>query len=166
MDIMPPITVLLISVPEALLLSLFGLQLVGIRPKICHLLFAAFLQAFSSYLIRALPIYFGYHTPILLIIYAVILWLVLRLPYIVSQIAVLLGLTSYGALESVLAPVVVNAIGETIETILSQPVLRIKAFLPQAIVFLLITLIIRRKNISLFKVERYMQSKVDDDEHQ
>lgn len=163
---MPPIIVFMISVPEALLLSLFGLQLVGIRPKILYLIAAAFLQAFSSYLVRGLPIDFGYHTPILLILYAVILWLVLRLPYIVTQIAVLLGFTSYLAIESVLAPVVMNAMGETIESILSQPVLRIKAFLPQAVIFLAITLIIRKRNISLFKVERYLPSKVDDNEHQ
>lgn len=68
MDIMPLSMLFVVSWPEAVLVSWLGLQLVGIRPRIPYLVLAGLLQALSSYLIRALPIDYGYHTIIQLIV--------------------------------------------------------------------------------------------------
>ena len=165
MDIMPPLVVFVVSFPEAILISLFGMQMVGIRPKIPYLILAALLQALSSYFIRALPIDFGYHIPIHLFVYAIILWLVLKISYIATQIAILIGFTCYLALESSIVPLIIETMGEPIEAILSQPSLRLTAFLPQALVFTIILIVTRKLNLSLFKAETYAHSKVDNDEH-
>lgn len=163
MDIMPLFMVFVLSWPEAVLVSLFGLQLVGVKPKIPYLLVAGLLQAFSSYFIRALPIDYGYHTIIHLIFYALIIWLVLKIPYIVSQVATLIGFTCYLALESTVLPLVVRIMGINIKDILGSPTLKIIGFLPQAIIFLIVVVIVKKKDLVLLNATS--DSKVDRHEH-
>lgn len=165
MDIMPLFTVFALSWPEAVLVSLFGLQLVGVKPKIPYLLLAGLLQAFSSYFVRALPIDYGYHTIIQLIAYAVILWAVMKIPYITAQITVLIGFTCYLAIESTVLPLTMRIMGVGMEKVLVQPHFRILAFIPQAVIFLVLLLIIKKRNIVLLHTSSNPKSKVDGHEH-
>lgn len=165
MDIMPLSVVFAVSWPEAVLVSLLGLQLVGISPRIPYLVLAGMLQALSSYCIRALPIHYGYHTLIQLVVYAVILWLVLSIPYVAAQIAALIGFTCYLALESAVLPLTVKTMGVSMESVLSQPWLRITAFVPQALIFLVIVVLIKKLDLSLLKIGTFPHSKVDSNEH-
>lgn len=59
MDLMPWQAVVFISIPEAFLMNLMGLTLVGVRPDLKKLGIVAILQALCSYFIRALPIVYG-----------------------------------------------------------------------------------------------------------
>jgi two-component system sensor histidine kinase AgrC len=165
MDVMPLVMVFVLSWPEAVLVSLFGLQLVGIKPKIPFLLLAGLLQAFSSYFVRAMPIDYGYHTIIQLIVYAVILWSVLKIPYITVQIAALIGFTCYLALESAVLPLTMQMMGLSMEKLFIQPTFRILAFIPQAVIFLTLLLIIKKRDIVLLRIDNTSKSKVDRHEH-
>lgn len=165
MDVMPLVMVFVLSWPEAVLVSLFGLQLVGINPKMPFLLLAGLLQAFSSYFVRAMPIDYGYHTIIQLIVYAVILWPVLKIPYITVQVAALIGFTCYLALEGAVLPLTMQIMGLSMEKIFVQPQFRVLAFMPQAVIFLLMLLIIKKRNIVLLHTSSNPKSKVDGHEH-
>lgn len=152
------------SWPEAVLVSLLGLQLVGIKPKIPYLVLAGLLQALSSYFIRALTIDYGYHTIIQLVVYAVILWLVIRAPYIAAQIATLIGFTCYLALESAVLPLTIKVMEVSMDKIFAEPLLRITAFLPQAIIFLALVVIAKKLDLVLLHINT-SSDKADKNEH-
>jgi len=165
MDIMPLAVVFVVSWPEAVLVSWLGLQLVGIRPRIPYLLLAGLLQAMSSYLIRALPIDYGYHTIIQLIVYAVILALVLRIRYIAAQIAALVSFTCYLAVESAVLPLTVQIIGASMERILTHSALRFLAFFPQGFIFVTAVMVTTKLDLSLIKISTSSRSRIQNNEH-
>ena len=165
MDIMPLSVLFVVSWPEAVLVSWLGLQLVGIRPRVPYLVLAGLLQALSSYLVRALPIDYGFHTIIQVIVYAVILGLVLRIRYIPVQIAALIGFTCYLAVESAVLPLTVKFMGSSMESVLAQPALRVTAFIPQALIFLAAVVVIGKLNVFLLKIGTSPRSRVKNDEH-
>lgn len=136
MDRMPWLTVFLISFPEEIMISALGLSLVRIRVPWGRVLACALLQAIASYCIRLLPIPFGVHTLVQALVFALILGLVLHLPYRVSLVAMLLSITIYAAIEALAVPVVLERTGIPLEQILADPWLRIECFLPQGLVAL------------------------------
>ncbi|MGI6555144.1 MAG: hypothetical protein ACOX2P_07265 [Bacillota bacterium] len=112
-----------------------------------------------------MPVDYGYHTIIQLIVYAVILWSVLKIPYITVQIAALIGFTCYLALESAVLPLTMQMMGLSMEKLFIQQHFRILAFVPQAIIFLVLLLIIKKKDIVLLHTDNTSKSKVDHHEH-
>jgi hypothetical protein len=81
------------------------------------------------------------------------------------KIAALIGFTCYLALESAVLPLTMQIMGLNMEKLFIQQHFRILAFVPQAIIFLVLLLIIKKKDIVLLHTVNTSKSKVDHHEH-
>lgn len=75
MEKMTLLSLLLVSVPEAVLVAALGFLLVGIRINLSSLLIIGLLQGGVAYLVRLSPVFFGLHS----ILEAGLFLLILRL---------------------------------------------------------------------------------------
>lgn len=157
MDKMPLMVMLFASIPEEFLINVLGLQLFGIRvrPLIRRLVWVAIIQALISYAARLLPLPFGIHTLIQIPLFAVPLYLILRLPYLYSLLAILISATIYAILEATFIPFLLYLTKIPLELVLSNTSLRMLFFIPQALTMLLLVLFVRFKEIKLFDLTNY-----------
>ncbi|MEW6182191.1 MAG: GHKL domain-containing protein [Bacillota bacterium] len=143
------ITVILISFPEAILVAMLGLVLVGVRPRWRQLAAIGALQAGAAYLVRLSPVPFGAHTVFLAAVFVGVIRLVVRMDWRVAALAGLLGLTIYEAIETVTVPLLIHLTGYPLTHVLKHPYLRIPFFIPEAALLGLITWLCRRFGFNL-----------------
>lgn len=149
MDKMPLITVLLISLPEEILLTAIGLQLFGLRAGFLKLLLTGLLQATFSYCIRFLPLAFGMHTLLQIPIFALVIWLIIRIPYSIALLCILVSASFYMVVDSTLGLLLLYLTGIPLEQVLATPSLRIFFFLPQGLIVFFILLFLYFYNIKI-----------------
>lgn len=156
---------LLISFPEAMLVGLLGLSILGFKPGLKQILSIGFIEAAVSYLILSLPIPFGIHTILQFITFTLIIYFVMFIPYKISFLATLLGLSIYASVEAVSMPLLLNLTGYSVTMVLNNFWLRLTFFLSQVIILILLILIVRRYNVKLteyrnlfFKTDAFYQS--------
>jgi len=151
MDVMPWQAVVFVSIPEAFLVNLMGLSLVGARPELKRLGMAAAVQALASFAIRALPMVYGIHILVQLITTIIIIRFVVGIQWRVVIPGSLLGLVIFaGVLDPLYIPYVVKVI--PLEKILTNPWIRVAVSLPQQLVMLLIILVCRRYNFKIISM--------------
>ncbi|MDI6707181.1 MAG: hypothetical protein QME73_13170, partial [Bacillota bacterium] len=137
MDVMPWQAVVFVSIPEAFLVNLMGLSLVGARPELKRLGMAAAVQALASFAIRALPMVYGIHIIMQILVAVILIKIFLRFQWRVIIPGILLGMVIFiGVLDSLYIPYVVKII--PLEKILASPWIRVAVSLPQQLVMLLI----------------------------
>lgn len=90
MEKMTLLSLLLVSVPEAVLVAALGFLLVGIKINFPSLLVIGLLQGGIAYLVRLSPVFFGLHSILEAGLFLLILRLVTRLPFKVVTLAGLL----------------------------------------------------------------------------
>lgn len=149
MDKMDFFSVVFISFPEAILVTALGFMLAGISPWWRDLLAIGALQAAIAYVVRNLPVPFGLHSILQIILYTLNILLITRLPYRIILLASLLGLIFYCSVEAVAVPIMLRSTGISINDVLTHTPLRIFFFLPQAMVMLIFIGICKILNISL-----------------
>ncbi len=141
--------VVFLSFPEAILLTALGLWVIGARPRWYQIMLVGGVQSVSSYLIRQLPLVFGLHTVIYGITLALFVYVFIRLKFWIAFVSSILVLTFYIALESIILPEVIKIFNLSLPMILSDPWLRIKVFLPQALIVFILFLICKYYNFTL-----------------
>ncbi len=82
MDNLPIFPFILRSLPESIIVILFGLALTGSKANIKNTFIAASLATIFSYVIRSLPIIFGIHTVLQLVFLILMVHLILKLSII------------------------------------------------------------------------------------
>lgn len=140
---------LLNSFPEAMLVGLLGLSILGFRPGLKQILCIGFFEAAISYFIISLPIPFGVHTFLQFITFSLVIYFVMFIPYKISFLAALLGLSIYLSVEAVLMPLSLNLTGFPITKVLNNFWLRQAFFLTQALVTILVIILVKRYNAKL-----------------
>jgi len=141
-DKMPLVAVLLISIPEEIMISALGLMLFGIKPPIGKLVLIGVVQATISYFVRMLPIIFGVHTLLQGLLFTVVIWLVLRVPFRFVLAAMLVSISIYTVIDATFVPMLLDITGIPLEVILNNARLRILFFLPQGVTMLLVVLLV------------------------
>lgn len=167
MDNMPIGVLLLVSIPEEFLITMLGLLLfgIGIRQRFGRIFFIAVIQAFISYSIRLLPLSFGVHTLIQIMLFAIPLQLILHLPYLYSSICILVSSTIYTVLDSTFIPFLLQLTGIPLEAVLNGTILRVLFFIPQGLIMLLLVLVVYFKQIKLFDITNYRLIRSKSDGH-
>lgn len=157
MDYMPIIDLLLVSFPEELLITVFGLLLfgIGIRKNSGRIIIIAVLQALISFFVRKLPLPFGIHTLVQILLFALPLKLLLPLPFFVSLLCVLISGTIYTVIDATFIPLLLKLTGIPLETVLKSAMLRGLFFIPQALAMFLLVLIVYFKRIKLLNITNY-----------
>lgn len=126
------IQLFLISLPEALLITALGFQLVRIKLNRSSLILIGVTQAVFAYFVRLCPVPFGLHSIIEIIVFILILRVVTGIGFRVVTITALLGLTIYLSLETVIAPTLLSLTGYALHQVMNDSFLRIAFFLPEA----------------------------------
>lgn len=162
MDRMPLIGVLLISVPEGIILSALGLTLVGVKVNWRLLVFAGVIEAAISYLVRLAPLPFGVHTLVQLLLFALVLSVIAKLPYKVTFLAMLISIMLYTAIDGIMITHLLHFTGITLREVWATPLIRVAFFLPQGLTTLTIFLVCYLGNFKLLDYPALTGNKSND----
>lgn len=149
MDKMSLLSLILVSMPEALLVTMLGFQLAGLKIMPQQLIIIGIAQTASSYFIRLLTIPFGLHSLVQIVIYILIIRIITGIPLRRVTIIALLGLVIYATLDAVIVPPLLSITGYSLQDIFARDDMRIGVFLPQAAIILLFIIACRRYNFHL-----------------
>ena len=93
-----------ISIPESLLMVLVGFQLYNLEVRFRDAVAIGTISALLSYLVRKLPIVFGLHTLIGIVVLILLCWFVTRYPLTKVIYSVLTGFAVLAVTQSILLP--------------------------------------------------------------
>jgi len=164
LDKMSIFSLLLVSLPEALLVTMLGFQLAGYKIMPPHLVMIGIAQTASSYFIRLAPIPFGLHSLAQAAIYILIIKFVTGISLRRSAVIALLGLVIYATLDAAIIPPLLSITGYSLQDIFAGDFIRIIVFLPQAGIVLLIIIACRRYNFHLLDYAAALEERVPKDD--
>lgn len=151
MDKMPLISIIFYSIPEAYLLFIFGLIILGQKIKLSRIIIAVILFVMFSYVTRGLPMPFGFHTIFGITAIAVIFRLILGLDLKKALIATFTSSGTLIALENVVLFILQLELNMSAEEIWRYPILRTVIGWPHLFIWSLITWLFYKKKITLAK---------------
>lgn len=130
MDFVPFILFLGVSVPESLVLYYMALTLADKRESPSFLIAISLLTSMFSYAIRSLPLVFGMHTFLQVILMVFFLNLFFRMSWSLAIIVQVLASIILGLMEGMSVPLLAWIFSYNLEDIISDPLLRILFTLP------------------------------------
>lgn len=130
MEQMPINIVILGSIPEAALVMSLGLILIGIRPSFKKIALISIIQGIAAYYIRG-NFEFGIHTLFQYISLCILVWLIIKIPFHLSLLGVLIGIIISSLIEGTMLLIVPKLIGISLVEIMSRSWIRVGLFLPQ-----------------------------------
>lgn len=158
MDKMPLLVVLLVSIPEAFLVSWLTLSLWGQKTKFEKLLILAIVQGLIAYFVRKMPIPFGLHLPIMLLAYTLLLMTVY--PFFGRcLLGIFIGVVIAGIVDSLSVPFVLAMFHISLKQYLAFWGFRVIGFLPEAVIFLLLILLVSRTKFNLQNITKFSAEK-------
>ncbi|MBZ4688509.1 MAG: hypothetical protein JG764_2142 [Clostridiales bacterium] len=163
MDTMPLITVLFVSCPEEMMISALGLLLFGIKPNLRKIILIGFIQAVISFFIRLLPVPFGIHTLLQIPLFILVIFLIMRIPFLIAAVCLLVSFTIYVIIDATFAPLILNMTNIPLDQVLADGKLRILFFLPQGLVMLLVVLLVFFFNFKLIDLSTLIMSREDEE---
>ncbi len=137
MDTMPLSFVIFGVIPEALLMMLFGLTMVGIKPKLIRVFIAAIVQSIAIFFIRRY-VDFGPHLILSFFSMFLIMWLLLKARPGRAFLGCLISFIVNTLIEGPYSFIVQGATGLSYVEILSQEWLRVLYFLPKLLILALL----------------------------
>ena len=141
------------GVPESLAVTSLAVVLSGQALKLRPVMMVGLPQAVSAFLVRLLPISFGIHTVILLVLLSIWLTLILKIRLSRSLPAALVTVILLGAAEVGVFSIVLPLWGITFEQIMQNDLLLIVICLPQTILIFALAL-----GIEWWKTKRHKKS--------
>lgn len=145
--------VLLVSIPEEIMITALGLLLFGIRLRGRILVLIGIIQGLVSYVVGQLPILFGLHVIAQVFLFALVITLILQLPYRVSLTAMMVSATIYVVLEAAVVPLLLVITKLPLTEILTDARLQLLCLLPQGLLMLILIYIVYRHNIKLLNLQ-------------
>jgi len=149
LDKMPLISILFYSIPESYLLFSFGLVVIGEKSSQKNLLLATLISVIISYLVRILPVPFGVHTLIGLVIICLLFKYLFHLPIRKALISALLTLSTLLALENIILYILELIFALTLKTIWEDDWLRTIIGWPHLILSFFIIIFLKFKKVHL-----------------
>lgn len=141
------------SIPESVIILYLGLASIGVRAPFRKVFPAAVLSAAISWLVRGLPLPFGIHTVIGVMIITGIYCTLFRIHLIKSVTASLFAIGCLISTEALILPVVQKLTGFTnVKDIWAEPVLRVVLAVPEMVFLGLIAYLMLKYNISFEKL--------------
>jgi len=156
MDFMPLIPFLGVSVPESLVLYYMALTLAGKKESPAFLMAISLLTSLFSYAIRSLPLVFGMHTYLQVILMVIFLNLFFRMSWHLAIIVQVLASISLGLMEGMSVPLLARIFSFNLKDIISDPLLRIVFTLPHLALLAGVTNVVARRGWQLPFLEGMM----------
>jgi len=151
MDKLSLMVLFLISFPDAILVGLVGLTLLGIKPTLKQILVIGLVQAIVSNIVRILPFPFGIHALLQLAALSLLIYYVMRISYRVSLLVALSGFIIFGVIESILAPLLLSITGLSFTEVYNNSLLRFAFFVPEALSMGIVVLLLYRLDYRIAK---------------
>jgi len=146
---MPWTALIFQSIPEEIILVTLGLALVGEYPRMSLVSVTGTLIAVFSFFFRRLPLDFGVHTLVQIIVFIILLRIITRANFFKGTLAAILGTLALGVIEGISIPIILYITGISFETALHDPWLRVLFPLPDEIILGLVAYFCRKRNFSL-----------------
>lgn len=159
MEKIPPLVLLFHSFPEAVLLGLAGLVLVGVKPKFEKAIYYGILQTVVAYFIRQLNVPLGTHTLLLIPCVTFFLSRLNEIRIKKALVAALLGLILVTFAEGFFVSLVLNHTTLTLESIMApeNALLRVLVATPQMLFLGMVAFAsyrLRRFHLTEYRVSR------------
>ncbi|MDK2984526.1 MAG: hypothetical protein PWQ96_168 [Clostridia bacterium] len=165
MDRIPLWVVVFQSLPESIILFYLGLASIGIQPNFRRVLPAAIISSAASWLVRGLPLPFGLHTLIGLMIISCLLLVMFRIELLKAFIAGLFAVSSLLATEVILLPVVTKLAGVAgFQAACGHPVQRIVLSLPEQVFLGAVAYLLIRFKISFQSLARRTETNMKEEQ--
>jgi len=141
------------SIPEAFLVIIVGFALYDYHVPYSRAFIMSVISAVCTYFIRQLPVMFGVHTVLGIIILAALAVLVLRTRPVGSLVAIMTGIIMLLTLQTFMAPLLFSATSTTVSDLTIRPWLNIVFFSPQAVILIAFYAVITRRRFSLYRIK-------------
>lgn len=130
-----PLEILFRGVPESFLLIFISYLFTHkkVNKKLCFI--SSVLLAVITYLVRMLPIHFGVHTIIMMIIYIIVIVVINQIPINKAISSILSGTIMLLICEWINLFILDGWVRVNIEVILKKPLMKILYFIPSLILF-------------------------------
>ncbi|MBE3580766.1 MAG: hypothetical protein IMW96_03865 [Thermoanaerobacteraceae bacterium] len=167
MDHMPWQALVFQSIPEGIIVTGLGLGLLGYYPPFKYVVSIGLINSlFSFFLLRRLPLPFGLHTLMHLVLLVFLIKIIIKkIEWWHAVTAVLLGTAVLGLAESIFIPVLLQLTGLTMDQVLRDTWLRVFFPLPHETVLGILAYFIWRRRISLPAFGTPVEGKRDVDSH-
>lgn len=157
MDFMPLIPFLGVSVPESLVLYYMTLTLAGQKKSPLFIIALSLLTSLFSYTVRSMPMVFGIHSFLEIILIVVFLYLFYQLPWLAAFVVVVLASVVLGLAEGIFVPFLAWIFSLDLEQILSEPLLRILFTFPHLIFLAALTYFLNKRQWRLPLITRLVE---------
>ncbi|MDD2509521.1 MAG: GHKL domain-containing protein [Syntrophomonas sp.] len=150
----PWYAIVLISVPQSILILKIGFGLFNLQVNARQCFLLSGIMAVVTYFLRKLPLLFGIHTIILVLLLTILVVVLQRIDFWRSLAAVLLGVMIFGVIENAYLPLLLQITSKTVLDLAEQPWFNIAAFLPELLLGLLLYAFIRQAKFILFDLKK------------
>ncbi|RKO66294.1 hypothetical protein [Desulfofundulus salinus] len=164
MDQMPLLALIFQSIPESVIILTLGLTLMGLELKWQRIIPAGVLSSLCSYFVRELPIPYGVHTLIGIIVIALLVIMFFKTSVPVAICVAMIGIVILITVEILIWPVIIMLTGKTMPQIWHSQTLRILLAIPELILLASITLWCIRKKVTLRSPGIYRSNQTKDRE--
>lgn len=161
MDFIPLIPFLGVSVPESLIIYYMVLTILGRKESRVFIILLSFLTSLFSYLLRSIPMVFGIHSILQILLMIIFLTFLLKLPWRASIASVILTSVILGLVEGIFVPFLSWIFVIDIGCVISDPWLRMLFTLPHLLFLGAVTYIANKRKWRLPFIIRLME--VDDE---
>lgn len=145
MDLMPLIPFLGVSIPESLVLYYMVLALIGKKESPLLVITLSLLTSLFSFIVRSMPMVFGIHSILQVILMVIFLNLFFRLPWRAAVTTMVLVSAILGLAEGVSVPFLAWIFSFDLKQIISNPLLRILFTLPHLLFLAALTHIVSKR---------------------
>jgi len=140
----------LVSIPQTLLVTLVGLSVFNIQLPWRKIVAIAFVSGVLAYSVRFIPMVFGFHAFISLIIVTFSATFIGRIKFLYALCAMTVGIAVLAVIESCLLPLFFYHTNIYVETIKANPWHNVMVFLPEAIAMLCLYLLIKKVDFRMW----------------
>jgi len=140
----------LVSIPQLFLIVLVGLGLFNIQLPRKEVVIIAILSGIFAYFVRFIPMVFGLHSFINVMIITLSVAFIGRVRFLYALCAISAGMTVLAVIESCILPLFFFYTAISIETIKTNPWQNVIVFLPEAIAMLCIYFLIIKLDFQMW----------------
>jgi len=158
MDFMPLIPFLGVSIPESLVLYCMALVLAGKKESPLFVAALSLMTSLFSYSVRSIPMAFGIHSLLQVVLMIVFMNLFFRLSWLAAAAAVIPASAVLGLSEGIFVPFLARIFSLDLGQIISDPMLRILFTLPHLFFLAALTHIARKRRWRLPLIARLTEA--------
>lgn len=149
----PWYVVLFVSIPESFLIIILGLALFNLEIPYKKVLLISTFSAICSYFVRQLPVIFGLHTLIgVLLLTALLIWLGKVKPG-AAFLSIAVGFVVYFLLQSIALPLFFLLTSENQEAFVLNPWYCVAFFIPIAVISALLYIILKKYHLYIYDLK-------------